>query len=87
LEAVGSLNEITGAVKDGAEAVSGRSREVMKESRVLERIIGEISGGMQEMAAGAEQISSAVTRVREISGENKEQIEALRGEVSRFKVG
>jgi methyl-accepting chemotaxis protein len=86
LEAVGSLNEITGAVKDGAEAVSGRSREVMKESRVLERIIGEISGGMQEMAAGAEQISSAVTRVREISGENKEQIEALRGEVSRFKV-
>jgi methyl-accepting chemotaxis protein len=59
----------------------------MKESRVLERIIGEISGGMQEMAAGAEQISSAVSRVREISGENKEQIEALRGEVSRFKVG
>jgi methyl-accepting chemotaxis protein len=87
LEAVGSLNEITGEVRNGAEAVSGRSREVMKESRVLERIIGEISGGMQEMAAGAEQISSAVTRVREISGENKEQIEALRGDVSRFKVG
>jgi methyl-accepting chemotaxis protein len=87
LEAVGSLNEITGAVRNGAEAVSGRNREVMQESRVLERIIGEISGGMQEMAAGAEQISSAVTRVREISGENKEQIETLRGEVSRFKVG
>jgi methyl-accepting chemotaxis protein len=86
LEAVSSLNEITGAVRNGTEAVNGRSREVMQESRVLERIIGEISGGMQEMAAGAEQISSAVTRVREISGENKEQIEALRGEVSRFKV-
>jgi methyl-accepting chemotaxis protein len=86
LEAVGNLNEITVAVRDGAEAVSGRSREVMNESRVLERIIGEISGGMQEMAAGAEQINSAVTRVREISGENKEQIGALRGEVSRFKV-
>jgi methyl-accepting chemotaxis protein len=58
----------------------------MQESKVLERIIVEISGGMQEMAAGAEQISSAVTRVREISGENKEQLEVLRGEVSRFKV-
>jgi methyl-accepting chemotaxis protein len=86
LEAVGSLNEITGEVRSGAEVVSGKNREVMQESRILERIIGEISGGMQEMAAGAEQISTAVTRVREISGENKEQIEALRGEVSRFKV-
>ncbi|MDR1218611.1 MAG: methyl-accepting chemotaxis protein [Treponema sp.] len=86
LEAVGNLNDITGAVKSGSEAVSERYREVMKESRVIERITGEISGGMQEMAAGAEQINSAVTRVREISGENKEQIGTLRGEVSRFKV-
>jgi methyl-accepting chemotaxis protein len=86
LEAVSNLNEITGEVRNGAEAVNGRNREVMKESRVLEQITGEIGGGMREMASGAEQISSAVNRVLEISVENKEQIEALIREVSRFKV-
>jgi methyl-accepting chemotaxis protein len=86
LEAMSDLNEITGEVKRGTEAVSGRSREVMKENRILEQIAGEISGGMQEMASGAEQISSAVNRVMEISEENKQQIEQLITEVSRFKV-
>jgi hypothetical protein len=38
------------------------------------------------MAAGPEQISKAVNRANGISEENKEQIEALMGEVSRFKV-
>jgi methyl-accepting chemotaxis protein len=46
----------------------------------------EITNGMNEMATGADQINVAVTRVNEISGNNKESIDVLVKEVSRFKV-
>ncbi|GHV86584.1 hypothetical protein AGMMS50230_21920 [Spirochaetia bacterium] len=38
------------------------------------------------MASGAEQINVAVNRVNEISGKNKDNIDILVREVSRFKV-
>jgi methyl-accepting chemotaxis protein len=41
---------------------------------------------MNEMATGADQINVAVNRVNEISGQNKEKIDILVREVSRFKV-
>jgi methyl-accepting chemotaxis protein len=41
---------------------------------------------MNEMAAGADQINAAVNQVNEISRKNKETIELLIEEVSRFKV-
>lgn len=42
---------------------------------------------MQEMVSGAEQINRAVHIVHGISSENRQKIEALMQEVSRFKVG
>jgi methyl-accepting chemotaxis protein len=59
---------------------------VMKQSKDLGEITHEVAGGMDEMAGGAEQINSAVARVNEISGENKNDIDTLAGEISRFKV-
>jgi methyl-accepting chemotaxis protein len=41
---------------------------------------------MNEMAAGAEQINSAANEVNNISNRNKENIDVLVKEVSRFKV-
>jgi methyl-accepting chemotaxis protein len=41
---------------------------------------------MNEMAAGADQINVAVNRVNAISGQNKENIDVLVNEVSKFKV-
>lgn len=41
---------------------------------------------MQEMASGSQRIDSAINQVNGISVENKKKIEALMGEVSRFKV-
>jgi methyl-accepting chemotaxis protein len=85
-ESIGSLNEITLEVKQSAGEMLGGSREVIEESKMLERITQEIGNGMQEMASEAEQIDHAVNEVNDISGENKEQIEALIREVSRFRV-
>ena len=64
----------------------GSSREVIQESRTLERLTAEIGNGMTEMASGAAQIDTAVNRVNDISVENKKQIELLMSEVGRFKV-
>jgi methyl-accepting chemotaxis protein len=86
LDAVSEMNEITQQVKSGSLQMLEGSKEVIDESNNLEKVTQEIAGGMNEMAAGAEQINIAVNQVNEISRKNKETIELLIEEVSRFKV-
>jgi methyl-accepting chemotaxis protein len=86
LEAIGQLNEETQVVKGGSEEMLEGSKQVIQESRSLEMVTQEIANGMNEMASGADQINVAVIRVNEISGQNKENIDALVREVSKFKV-
>jgi methyl-accepting chemotaxis protein len=86
LEAIGQLNEVTQMVKDSSEEMLEGSRQIMEESKNLEMVSHEISGGMNEMAAGADQITVAVSQVNTISGKNKENIDILVKEISKFKV-
>ncbi|MDR2479873.1 MAG: methyl-accepting chemotaxis protein [Treponema sp.] len=86
LEAIGRLNDITLEVKGGAQEMLEGSKEVIQDSKNLELVTQEITGGMNEMAAGADQINIAVTQVNDISGKNKENIDILIREVSRFRV-
>jgi methyl-accepting chemotaxis protein len=62
------------------------SEEVIHEGGNLERVTEEITGGMNEMAIGAEQINIAVNQVNDLSTHNRENIDTLVREVSRFKV-
>ncbi|MDR2940963.1 MAG: methyl-accepting chemotaxis protein, partial [Treponema sp.] len=86
LQSVGSLNGLTQQVKGGSEEMLDGSKEVMHESQNLEKATQEITGGMNEMASGAEQVNIAVSHVNEISTKNREAIDSLMQEVSRFKV-
>jgi methyl-accepting chemotaxis protein len=86
LEAIGRLNEITRQGKGSSTEMLEGSKEVIQESKNLERVTQEITGGMNEMAAGADEINKAITQVNGISTHNKENIEMLVKEVSRFKV-
>jgi methyl-accepting chemotaxis protein len=86
LQSITNVNTITRNVKSGSEEMLEGSTEVIKESKNLERVTQEITGGMNEMAAGADQINIAVNRVNEISEKNKQSIDTLVKEVSRFKV-
>jgi methyl-accepting chemotaxis protein len=86
LEAIGRLNDISQMVKGGSTEMLEGSREVIQEGKNLEMMTQEITNGMNEMATGAEQINVAVNRVNSISGENKENIDVLVREVSKFKV-
>jgi methyl-accepting chemotaxis protein len=86
LEAIENLNEATQLVKTSSAEMLEGSKQVIEESKNLELLTQEISNGMNEMASGADQINVAVTQINTISGENKESINMLVGEVSRFKV-
>jgi methyl-accepting chemotaxis protein len=86
LQSAGNLNEITRQVKSGAKEMLEGSREVILESGNLEKATQEITSGINEMAGGADQINVAVNQVNEISAQNRESINKLLNEVSRFKV-
>jgi methyl-accepting chemotaxis protein len=81
-----SLTEITKQVKTGSEEMLEGSQEVIKESRNLEKVTQEITGGMNEMATGADQVNIAVNNVNDMAAKNREAIDSLIKEVSRFKV-
>jgi len=62
------------------------AREVIQESTSLEKVTQEITGGMNEMASGADEINTAVNQVNELAGKNRESINLLISEISRFKI-
>jgi methyl-accepting chemotaxis protein len=86
LDAIGNLNSLTQAVKDGSEEMLEGSREVITEGKSLEMATQEITNGMNEMASGADQINAAVNDTNTISEQNKDNIDTLVKEVSKFKV-
>ena len=86
LEAIGKVNEITQEVRSETAEMFEGSKEVIHETENLENVTQEITGGMNEMAAGADQINVAVNKVNDLSDQNREKINLLVGEVSRFKV-
>jgi len=86
LQGTGNLNEITRKVKGGSEEMLVGAKEVIQESNNLDKATQEITGGMNMMASGADQINIAVNQVNEISSKNREGIDALLRDVSRFKV-
>ena len=86
LEAISHLNGITQQVEKGSNEMREGAQEIIQESKNLEMVTQEISGGMNEMASGSEQVNVAVNRVNELCGKNRDNIESLTREVSRFKV-
>ena len=81
-----SLTQITKMVMAGSEEMLNGSQEVIKESHNLEIVTQEITGGMNEMATGADQVNVAVHNVNEMTQKNREAIDSLIREVSKFKV-
>jgi len=86
LQGVSKVNEVTIQVKSGSQEMLNGAKEVILESANLEKATQEITSGMNEMASGADQINVAVHHVNEITIKNREGIENLIREVSRFKV-
>ena len=62
------------------------SEGVAEEMRKLDNLTRVITDSMNEMASGAVQINNAVQEVNGITQQNKQSIENLVVEVSKFKV-
>jgi methyl-accepting chemotaxis protein len=86
LDAISRLNEITDQVKNSSIEMRSDSGAVMETSKTLQSITGELVNSMNKMAAGADQINIAISRVNEISEENKRNIDEVIGEVDKFKI-
>jgi methyl-accepting chemotaxis protein len=86
MQNAGNVSNITLQVKSRSKEMLEGSKEVIQESHNLEKATHEITNGMNEIAAGANEINDAVNHVNEISSKNREGINALIKEVSRFKV-
>jgi len=86
LEGMSNVNEITRQVNAGSKEMSEGAKDVIKESTNLERVTQEITSGISQMADGAKQINVSVRHVNEISSKNREGLNSLMREVSRFKV-
>ena len=86
LDGIEQVTEITRNVKSGSNEMLEGAQQVIIESQNLEKATQEITSGMNEMASGADEINTAVNHVNEISGMNREGIDILVKEVSKFKV-
>jgi len=86
LEAVGKVNAITRQVSDGSGKMLNGSKEVVQESRNVEKTMQEINAAMNGMVEGARQINAAISHVNEISNKNRRNTTVLAEEVAMFKV-
>ena len=86
LIAIKSINTVTTEVQAGSEEMLKGGEGVAEEMRKLDDLTRIITESMNEMASGAVQINNAVQEVNEITQKNKQSIENLADEVSKFKV-
>lgn len=86
LKAIKSINAVTSEVKAGATEMLIGGEQIANEMRKLDNLTCVITSSMNEMASGAVQIVNAVQEVNEITHKNKESIDGLVTEVSKFKI-
>jgi len=86
LNAIKTINTVTLEVQAGSEEMLKGGEGVAAEMHKLDNLTRIITDSMNEMASGAVQINKAVQEINEITQKNKQSIEALADEVSKFKV-
>ncbi|MCL1836674.1 MAG: methyl-accepting chemotaxis protein [Treponema sp.] len=86
LAAMGESNEITKSVRSNSSKIQSASREVVGKSKHLESLTGEVTNAISEIASGMDNIETAVRKTSEISKKNKEDIDSLLQEISKFNI-
>ena len=86
LTAIKNINMVTVEVQAGSEEMLKGGESVAQEMRKLDDLTRIITDSMNEMAAGAVEINNAVQEVNELTQKNKQSINGLAQEVSKFKV-
>jgi methyl-accepting chemotaxis protein len=86
LQTISNSLSITRNVKNGSEEMLAGSQQIISEGKRLELVTQDLKQGISEIAGGMKQLNGAVKSVSEISRQNKESIQALVHELSRFTI-
>ena len=86
LQSISEIKTSSDVVKTNSDVVLEGGKQVGEEMRILANVTTEISGSMNEMAAGSKQITKAIESVQASSVENKDNLNSLSQEVRMFKV-
>lgn len=86
LEAIKNISDVTIEVKTGSGDMLKGGEDVAHEMQKLDGLTNKIASSMKEMAAAAVQINNVIQGVKEITNKNKQSIENLAQEVSKFKI-
>ena len=86
LDTMNEMSVVTNQVSTGSAEILRNEESAAKGIHTLNDAARVITESMNEMASGAVQINNAVQEVNEITQKNKQSIESLAEEVSKFKV-
>jgi methyl-accepting chemotaxis protein len=82
----GTLQEITQNVQAGSAEMLEGSRKVRDGGKTLESATARILNGVDGVVGGMTQINNAIARIQEISQTNKQSIDTLVQNISKFRV-
>ncbi len=86
LEALGQIKHAGNRVIDDSAAALEESRKIAEGTQRLSGIAGEIDQMVSEMGSGVVELTTAVSRISEISRANKGNSEELSEEMAAFKI-
>ena len=86
LVAIKSINSVTTEVEEGSNEMLKGGEVVAQEMHKLDDLAATITASMNEMADELGHINSAVQEVHSLTQKNKQSIENLAAEVSKFKI-
>jgi methyl-accepting chemotaxis protein len=86
LEAIAQINEITSHVKDSATEITEGSRSIRTEMGNLAAVSEELNASMHRIDEGTRRIRTTTTLLEEVGQRNAEQVTALAGVVTKFKL-
>ena len=86
LSTIKTINKVTHTVQLVSQEMLKGSGLVSNEMDRLAQLSDTIADSMEEIAAGTSQINTAVHEVKEITQQNKQNIDNLSQEVGLFKV-
>ena len=86
LEAIAQINEITSHVKDSSSEITEGSRSIRTEMQNLATVSEELNASMHRIDDGTKRIRATTLQLEEVGERNAEQIAALSGVVTKFRL-
>lgn len=86
LQAIADIKASSEIVQDKSRELLEGGKQIDEEMIILGDVTGEITQSMNEMVAGAEQVTKAVEEVKSASDANRAGFESVNSEVNKFTI-